>query len=69
MDDPTYQYPLVNTSRGILGLPFYTDDDKGDVESTVGQILVTDHMVPTSLHLRAVTPQLKLYEYLPESGQ
>ena len=69
MDDPTYQYPLVNTSRGILGLPFYTDDDKGDVESTVGQILVTDHMVPTSLQLRAVTPQLKLYEYLPESGQ
>jgi hypothetical protein len=67
MDDPAYEYPLVNTSRGILGLPFYTDDDKGDVESTVGQILVTDQMVPTSLQLRAVTPQLKLYEYLPEA--
>ncbi len=69
MDDPAYQYPLVNTSRGILGLPFYTDDDKDDVDSTVGQILVTDRMVPTSLQLRAVTPQLKLYEYLPEAGQ
>jgi len=69
MDDPTYLYPMVNTSRGILGQPFYTEEDKGDVDSTVGQILVTDHMVPTSLQLRAVTSQLKLYEYLPNSGK
>lgn len=67
MDDPRYEYPLANTSRGILGLPFYTDADKGDVDSTVAQILVTDHMVPTWLRLRAVTPQLKLYEYLPNA--
>jgi hypothetical protein len=69
MDDANYQYPMVNTARGILGLPFYTDDNKDDVESTVGQILVSDHMVPTYLQLRAVTPQLKLYEYLPEAGK
>jgi hypothetical protein len=69
MDDRLYQYPLVNTSRGILGKPAYTDEDKGDVDSTVGQILVTDYMAPTWLQLRAVTPQLKLYEYLPTTGK
>lgn len=68
MDDRNYQYPTVNTSRGILGLPFYTDDAKDDVDSTVGQILVTDHRVPTSLRLRAITPGFKLYEYLSESN-
>lgn len=64
-DDPRYEYPLLNTARGILGLPFYTDDDKGDADATVAQILITDQFVPTSLHLRAVTSQLKLYEYVP----
>lgn len=65
MDDPAYVYPVVNTSRGILGKPFYLDNKKDDVDQTVGQILITDRMVPTYLQLRAVTQQLKLYEYVP----
>ena len=64
-DDPKFQYPLLNTSHGILGLPQVTDEDKGNADATVAQILITDRFVPTSLHLRAVTPQLKLYEYAP----
>jgi hypothetical protein len=62
-------YPLLNNSRQILGLPAYGGDeeDKGPIESTVAQILIEDRFVPLSFHLRAVTPQLKLYEYVPGS--
>jgi hypothetical protein len=69
-DDPTFVYPLLNTSRGILGLPFATDEDpKEEVNSTVAQTLINDNFVPTWLRLRSVTPQLKLYEYVPVKGQ
>lgn len=65
-DDPRYIYPLLNTSRGILGLPFFTEDDpKEKVANTVAQTLITDQFVPTWLHLRGVTPEMKLYEYVP----
>ena len=60
-------YPLVNNSCGILGLPFVSDDNQGDVNSTMAQILFSDENLPDSLHLRGVTPQLKLYEYLPDT--
>ena len=65
-DDPIYEYPLLNTSRGILGLPDVTDEAKGDADSTVAQALISDQSLPTWLRLRGVTPQLKLYEYVPE---
>jgi hypothetical protein len=68
-DDPAYDYPLLNISRGILGLPDATDDAKGDADSTVAQLLISDQYVPTSLHLRGVTSQIKLYEYVPEAGK
>jgi len=58
-------YPLLNSSRGILGLPLYSGDDPGDAESTVAQALISNHDLPSSFHLRGVTSQLKLYEYLP----
>ena len=64
-DDPAYEYPLLNTSRGILGLPYLTDDDKEDADATVAQVLISDERLPTSLRLRGVTSQLKLYEYVP----
>jgi hypothetical protein len=64
-DDPQYVYPVLNTSRAVLGLPFYTDDDAKDADTTVAQTLSTDQFVPTWLRLRGVTPQLKLYEYVP----
>ena len=64
-DDPGFEYPLLNTARGILGLPFYTEESKGEADATVTQILLTDRFVPTSFHLRAVTSQFKLYEYVP----
>jgi hypothetical protein len=68
-DDPIFEFPLLNTSRGILGLPFVTDDAKGDADSTMAQILISDQYLPASLRLRGVTPQLKLYEYVPEAGK
>jgi hypothetical protein len=68
-DDPVYEYPLLNSSRGILGLPDASDDAKGDADSTVAQILISDQSLPTSLRLRGVTPQLKLYEYVPDAGK
>jgi hypothetical protein len=68
-DDPIYEYPLLNSSRGILGLPYVSDDAKDDADSTVAQILITDRYLPTSLRLRGVTPQLKLYEYVPDAGK
>ena len=68
-DDPQYDYPLLNTSRGILGLPIISDDSAADAASTVVQLLISDQYLPTSFHLRGVTSQLKLYEYLPENGK
>jgi hypothetical protein len=72
-DDPTvyngeqFVYPLLNNSRQILGLPSYSDDDKAVAERTVAQVLVEDSDVPTWIRLRGVTPQLKLYEYVPDT--
>ena len=65
-DDPIYEYPLLNSSRGILGLPYASDDAKGDAESTIAQVLIADRYLPRMLRLRGVTPQIKLYEYVPE---
>jgi hypothetical protein len=67
-DDPIYVYPLLDSSRGILGLPAYTDDDRKEAEATVAQVLIEDQDLPTMMHLRAVTPQFKLYEYVPEGS-
>ena len=69
-DDPRYEYPLLNTSLGTLGLPFATDDsdDKAKIDATVAQTLINDQYVPPWLRLRAVTPQMKLYEYVPAAG-
>lgn len=67
-DDPVYVYPLLDSSRGILGLPAYTDDDRSEAEATVAQVLIEDSDVPSWLRLRGVTPQLKLYEYVPDGG-
>jgi hypothetical protein len=64
-DEPDYEFPLLNISRRILGLPVYTDDDAQAADQTIAQILITDQYVPTWLQLRAVTSQLKLYEYMP----
>jgi hypothetical protein len=68
-DDPDYEYPLLNISRRILGLPVYTDDDAQEADRSIAQILISDRYVPTWLQLRAVTSQLKLYEYTPVGGQ
>jgi hypothetical protein len=64
-DDPDYEYPLLNISRRILGRPVYTDDDAAAADRSIAQILINDRFVPTWLQLRAVTSQLKLYEYTP----
>jgi hypothetical protein len=64
-DGQQYVYPLLNSSRGILGLPAYSDDDAQNAEATVAQVLIEDRDVPSWLRLRGVTPQLKLYEYVP----
>jgi hypothetical protein len=63
-----YEYPLLNNSRRILGLPIYTDDDAQQADQSIAQILIEDRFVPTWLQLRAVTSQLKLYEYMPAGG-
>ncbi|MCE0523131.1 MAG: hypothetical protein LV480_09495 [Methylacidiphilales bacterium] len=65
-DNEDYEYPLLNASRGILGLPYIGDENKRDADSTVAQVLISDENLPTSFRLRGVTPQLKLYEYVPE---
>jgi hypothetical protein len=67
-DDPNYEFPLLNISRRILGLPVYTDDDAQAADQSIAQILIADRFVPTWLQLRAVTSQLKLYEYTPNAG-
>lgn len=64
-DDPNYEYPLLNISRRILGLPVFNDDDAQEADRSIAQILISDRYVPTWLQLRAVTSQLKLYEYAP----
>jgi hypothetical protein len=69
-DDPRYIYPLLNTSRGILGLPYYDQDaPAAQVDATVGQTLINDRYVPTWLPLRGVTQNLKLYEYVPPKDE
>jgi hypothetical protein len=60
-------YPLLNSSRGILGQPAYGDSDEHAAEATVAQVLIEDRDVPTWMHLRGITPQLKLYEYVPDA--
>lgn len=65
-----YVYPLLNSSRGILGLPSYSDANAHDAEATVAQVLIEDRdSVPGWMQLRGVTPQLKLYEYVPDAGK
>jgi hypothetical protein len=70
-DDPVYDYPLLNSSRGILGLPYASEDDKGDADATVAQILIADQpgTVPADFQLRGVTSLMKLYEFVPEAGK
>jgi hypothetical protein len=63
-DDPRQLLPLLNSSQGILGLDPYNETNENQAGSTVAQILIEDRFVPTSLQLRAVTENLKLYEYL-----
>ncbi|MEJ0001248.1 MAG: hypothetical protein WDO13_20080 [Verrucomicrobiota bacterium] len=46
--------------------PPLSDDDSAAAESTVAQMLIGDHLLPTWIHLRGVTPELKLYEYVPD---
>ena len=58
-------YPLLNSARQILGAPPYGDGTEREAEATVAQVLIEDKDVPTWLHLRGVTSQLKLYEYVP----
>ncbi len=60
-----FVYPLLNSSRQILGEPAYSDSDSAVAEATVAQVLTEDRDVPRWLHLRGVTSQLKLYEYVP----
>jgi hypothetical protein len=67
-DNPAYEFPLLRTSLGMLGLPLVSEDARGNADSTVAQLLLVDHYLPTSIHLRAVTPNLKLYEYTPDGG-
>ncbi len=63
-------YPLLNNSRGILGAPPLGDSngDQRQAELTVAQVLIEDKDVPTWMRLRGVTPQLKLYEYVPANA-
>jgi hypothetical protein len=63
-DEPTYVYPLLGSSEEILGLPVSTEDNKGDADATVAQMLITDRDLPTDLRLRAVTQHFKLYEFV-----
>jgi hypothetical protein len=66
-DEPKYVYPLLGSSQEILGQDVSTDDDKGDADQTVAQILITDRDLPDELRLRAVTPHFKLYLVVPPS--
>jgi len=68
-DNPDLVYPVLGNSESILGLPIATDDDPGEAERTVAQMLIEDRMIPSSLQLRGVVEQgsqkFKLYEYVP----
>jgi hypothetical protein len=64
-DDSRLVYPVLSNSQSILGLPQATDDEPGDAEQSVAQMLIEDRLVPTALQLRAVVDQFKLYEYTP----
>jgi hypothetical protein len=68
-DNPDLVYPVLATSHSILGLPRITDDDPGDAELTVAQMLIEDHLLPTAMQLRGVVEKgnqkFKLYEYVP----
>jgi len=66
-DEPQYVYPLLNSSRQILGEPAFSEDDERDAEATIAQVLIEDRDVPTWMKLRGVTPQMKLYEYVPSA--
>jgi hypothetical protein len=68
-DDPRFEYPVLNTALGILGKPGVNDENKGNADSTVAQVLIADQYLPSSIQLRGVTPQLKLYEYVPKTGE
>ena len=58
-------YPLLNSSRQILGAPAYGDGTEREAGSDVAQVLIEDRDVPAWMRLRGVTPQFKLYEYVP----
>jgi hypothetical protein len=64
-DDPRLVYPVLSNSQRILGLPQSTDEDPGNADSTVAQMLIEDRLLPTAFQLRAVVQQCKLYEYTP----
>jgi hypothetical protein len=66
-DEPKYVYPLLGSSQEILDLQVSTDEDKGDADETVAQILITDRDVPDEFRLRAVTPHFKLYQVVDSS--
>lgn len=60
-----FGYPALKIDRNILGLPPYDDETRHEAPGTVEQILASDRFIPTSMHLRCITPQLILYEYTP----
>ncbi len=70
-DDPRLVYPVLSNSQRILGLPQATDEDPGNADLTVAQMLIEDRVVPTALQLRGVienekgNEKFKLYEYTP----
>ena len=66
-DSPAVNYPILNNSRAILGLPPYNEDSP-EADATVVQLLIKDQLVPTSFRLAGITPNFKLYEYVPGSG-
>jgi len=68
-DDPRYVYPTLNTARAVLGLPNYTEHDKSVADASVAQMLATTKYLPASIQLYSVTPRLKLYQYVPDSGR
>lgn len=62
-----FVYPLLNTSLALLGQPQF-DDDSAKADSAIAQLLINARYLPTSIRLRAVTPDLKLYEFVPGGG-
>jgi hypothetical protein len=65
-DDPRYELPVLNTSLGVLGEPQVTYESPGNAGNTVVQMLIADKFLPTSIKLRGVAEQMKLYEYNPD---